>query len=119
MTTDIQNLAPISLAAVTPTEESKPIEWSEPPARKRTGGRTNSKYAAIRAALLDNPGEFAILKSDTKNRSLVYQVNKGVGPWGPAGKFEAQSRTTDAETGTITIWARAVVPSDDSEHAGS
>ena len=91
------------------TEESVEIQWGAPPKQdKGRGRRKNTLYARIRAELLKNPGEWAVLKENTKNRSLVYQINKGVGPWGPEGTFAATSRTTNTDQGLTTIWVKAV-----------
>ena len=71
--------------------------------RKRTG-----KHAAIANLLRERPGEWAriLTLKATSARTMAYAINAGTMPcYGPAGLFEAKSRTVNGE---CHVYARYV-----------
>lgn len=78
------------------------------PSRK-SGSTGTGKHASIAALLRERPGEWARVLTPpkaTSARTMAYSIRMAIMPcYGPAGSFEAKSRTVD---GQCHVYARYI-----------
>ncbi len=89
------------------TPNAAELVWENPPAKTR-----RSKYADVAAALKENPGQWAVLRTvDANHKKSIWSMTghihsgKYVDFQDPHGRFEACARTIN---GTTRLYARYV-----------
>lgn len=92
----------------TPDAPATPeIRWTDPPESAARTTANPDRYTAIITELRKNPDRWAIV-ADVKSGSRGYQLRKGIraGKWGfgPAGAFDAVTRTTDGQTRVLACF---------------
>lgn len=87
------------------------LRWEQPPNRRRSKAE---RWTPVADELRARPGEWAVIEetggNSTTASATAQYVKKGEGPFGPAGAFDAISRTTKDDGGRhhVMVYARFV-----------
>jgi hypothetical protein len=85
------------------------LRWEEPP--KQGSLRWAAEWEPIADDLRGSPNHWAAIQETEIPTNLVSRIRKGEGPFGPAGHFEALSRTrprVGKEPAATVVYARYV-----------
>lgn len=80
------------------------IRWEDPPPARVGGLPCGRAWAMVASQLRACPGQWGLIAQGSPSW-LVSRIRSGTSWWGPAGSFEATSRTIGER---LYVWARYI-----------